>query len=43
MILGGTVFILYGFLYAGRSFTRREGLILLGIYVLYVIYEILTH
>ena len=39
-VLGTTVILLYGFLYSGRTFSRREGTLLLIAYVAYVIFEI---
>lgn len=42
-LLSVTVVILYIFLNTERQLTRREGYILLGVYVLYVIYAIVTN
>ena len=41
-LLSVTTIILYSALYTGRELTRREGYALLGVYVLYVIYVIVT-
>lgn len=42
-LLSVTVVILYILLNTGRQLTRREGFILLGVYVLYVVYVIVTN
>lgn len=41
-LLSVTVIILFIFLYTGKKLTRNEGLVLLGVYVVYVIYVIMT-
>ena len=42
-LLSVTVIILYALINTGRKLTRREGYMLLGVYVLYVIYVIVTN
>jgi Ca2+/Na+ antiporter len=42
-LLSVTVVILFVFLYTGKQLTRTEGVLLLGVYVLYVIYVIATN
>lgn len=41
-LLSVTVILLFIFLYTGKKLTRTEGLILLGTYVVYVVYVIMT-
>jgi K+-dependent Na+/Ca+ exchanger-like protein len=42
VILCVTVLLLYVVLYIGQAFTRREGFLLIGAYILYVAYEVIA-
>jgi K+-dependent Na+/Ca+ exchanger-like protein len=42
LILMGTVMILFGFLYTDRTLSRREGFCLVGLYVAYVLWTVMS-
>jgi K+-dependent Na+/Ca+ exchanger-like protein len=42
LILMGTVMVLFGFLYTDRTLSRREGVCLVGLYLLYVLWTVFS-